>query len=160
MALSSGVHSGYTKGSAWLRTNESLFYCPANPIPGLDNSFNQQTIQALSFEDEEKQVYEFPLEHFQLLKNWLTDASHFQLWITYPFTAWRPEDVVAWQTQSILDWTLEEVITLIQILDTIRYTDEAKLFQPNLPPLLTYWTYEAFMEHFKTSSFLSEIQFN
>lgn len=151
---------GIPKAVRGFRTNESLFYCPATPVNVIPASTNPQMIQALSFEDEEKHIYKFPLEHFQVLKNWLNDSDHFQRWTSYPLTAWRPEDVVAWQTQSILDWSLDDVMTLIQILDTIRYADEAELFQPNLPPLLGYWTYETFTNHFKPDSFLGEIQFN
>ncbi len=51
-------------------------------------------------------------------------------------------------------------MTLIQILDTIRYADEAALSQSDRPLLLKYWTYETFMNHFKHASFLGEIQFN
>ena len=154
-----GVHSGYTQGGAWLRLKEHIFWCPANPIYKINPLTNQPSLQALSFEDEEKHVYELPLENFQILQTWLTDPTHFQRWTSYPLTAWQPEDVDAWQTQSILDWTLDEVLTLLQILDTIRYTDEAEL-QTSLPPLLNYLTYESFAKQIEETSFLNEIQFN
>lgn len=153
------VHMGYTQGGAWLYSNGSLFYCPSNPIEKLDSFTGQPVLQAVRFEDEECQVYEFPLTNFNRLQQWLRDATHFQQWTNYPFTAWYPEDVRAWQTQSIFDWSLDEIMTLIQILDTIRYMDETEL-QTVIPPLLNYWSYDTFQTHFKGLPVLSKIQFS
>lgn len=144
---------GYTTGGACLYSNGELYFCSANLKQ------KNHTIQGLEFADEQRQITIFPLNSFKDLQNWLLDSKHFNLWTNYPLTAWNPEDVQRWQSGSIETWTVYDILNLMLILETIRYTDDEEL-RTALPSFLEFISYTTFQAIFKQESFLKVIQFN
>lgn len=142
---------GYTLGGTLLLHNQTLYSCASR----LKQEGTPE--QRVVFDTETQEVWAFQLQNFQTLRRWLQDPTHFNQWTTYPLTAWSPEDVRTWQTKPLMSWTLSEVFTLLLILETIRYSDDAIHY--SLPSLLNHFSYAAFQERFNDHAFLSLIDF-